>query len=422
MGVARNAAAAGKLWLAWDSSTTNCKQATTDFFNCILPDTNFNALALQYQYGEGLSLAGTATISGYCAPADFQCVVGATGFTPTAYDVVMHFYGTGWGGGTNGTQTVSVNGASVLINTAWVQSGNNCGGQTCTGAHEAFEAATDGVSCDCCNGQYGHASCPQCQASCAQYDGNNGNPPWGCYPFTCPNGNTYSMELIGAASNEFSAAGCTMLTLNSSCGALHAACTPGSGTACCNGLSCEYFSQSGQPPYSTACCLGLGSTCSMNTDCCGGSNCVGGTCACVPAGQWCINADECCSGSTCDLNAHSCVANPPPPPPPPDAGPVDAGAGDSGPPPPPRDGGSSRDAAPPIDAAVILDGARPPPPPQDAGPGAPGSNGEVAAPDNNQGGCSCIAAGENRGSAIGGAGALLGLGIALTARRRRKRH
>ncbi len=403
---ARNAEAAGKLWLAWDASTASCKQNTIDFFNCILDDTNFNALALQYRYGEGLTLAGSATLSQSCAPSDFQCVVNATGFRPTAYDVVMHFYGSGWGGGTNGTQTVNVNGSSVLINTAWVQSGDNCNGQTCTGAHEAYEAATDGVSADCCNGQYGHPSCPQCQPSCAQFDGNNGNPPWGCYPFTCPNGVTYSMELLGAASNEFSAAGCTKLTLASTCGAPHAACTPETdgGNPCCSGLSCEYFSLSGQPPYARACCLGIGSSCSVNTDCCGGSNCAGGKCACVPEGQWCINADECCAGSTCDLTAHSCVASPPP-----DAGSREAGSSDAG---------SSRDGAAPQDAAASADGAHAPPPSNDAEPNAPEGSAD-SPPGGGQGGCSCITAGGRGGGGLGG-GELVLLGLALAARTTRR--
>jgi hypothetical protein len=382
---ARSAEAGNKLWLAWDSSTTGCKQNTIDFFTCVLDDTNFNALALQYKYGESLTLGGTATLSQYCAPSDLPCVVSAAGFSPAAYDVVMHFYGGSWAGGTNGTATVVVNGKSITVNTAWVQSGNDCSGQTCSGAHEAFEAATDGVSCDCCNGQYGHASCSQCQPSCGQFDGNNGNPPWGCYPFTC-NGTTYSMELIGSASNEFNAAGCTKLTPTSTCDGLHVTCTPAAdgGSACCGGLTCEYFSESGKGPYSRACCKPLGAGCGANTDCCGGSNCNGGKCACVPEGQWCINANECCAGSTCDLNSYSCVANPPP----------DAGS--------PPDAGRERDAAQVVDANAAEASS---PPDGDVGDSEDwtGSSGR---------GCSCTEAGSSPGSS-GTAGALAALAAAV---------
>ena len=371
-----SALAANKLWLAWDPSTAGCKQHVTDFFNCILNDSSFNSLSLQYKYGESLTLGGAVALSTTCSPSNFQCVVSAAGFTPAPYDVVMHFYGSSWGGGTNGTATVTVNGKSVFINTAWVQSGSSCDAQTCTGAHEAYEAATDGVSADCCNGQYGHASCTQCQPSCAQFDGNNGNPPWGCYPLVC-NGTTYSMELLGAASNEFSAAGCTKLTVTAACDALHTACTPGTdgGSACCSGTVCENFSMSGQPPYTTACCKAIGASCSANTDCCGGSNCTGGKCACVPKGQWCINSGECCSGSVCDLGAHSCVAAPYG-----DAGANDAGGFDGGVP----DGS--------FDSGV--------------------DGGDVPA---EAAGCSCRSAPTSGG---GGATALLGLVLAVTLRRR----
>jgi MYXO-CTERM domain-containing protein len=406
--VAAYAGAANKLWLAWDSSSTGCQQQTTDFFNCILDNSNFNTLALQYKYGEALTVGGTAAIGSGCGATDFQCVVNAGGFTPAPYDVVMHFYGTGWQGGTNGTATVVVGGKSVVINTAWVQTGDSCDGQTCSGAHEAYEAATDGVSADCCNGQYGHASCSQCQASCAKYDGNNGNPPYGCYSITCPDGKSYKMELLGAASNEFSAAGCTTLTLTNSCSALHASCTPEAdgGSACCSGMTCQYFSMSGQPPYGTACCYGLGATCSTNTDCCGGSNCAGGKCACVPEGQWCLNADECCAGSTCDTTAHKCVT-----PPPPDAGsPADAGGGG-------HDAGAAQDSGAARDAGTASADAEVSP---DASIG--GGNGDtvgVSGPSGSSAGCSCSSVAST--SATGDAAWLVlgALGAVLVWSRRR---
>lgn len=308
-GISVQAAAATKLWLAFDGNTGSCKVHVDNFFKCVLEQTNFNTLALKYNNGEPLHLAGSVVLSKYCAPSDFQCVVSTAGFAVTPYDVVVHFYGTSWGGGTNGMRTVTVNGQSVTINVAWVQSGSNCDAQTCTGSHEAFEAATDGVSADCCNGQYNHPSCTKCQPSCAKYDTNNGNPPWGCYDLTCPSG-TYKMELLSdSQANEYSASSCTQLTMQG-CGgggtALNQPCNTDSD--CCSGLSCKLWDYDGQPPYSNHCCKDLGQSCSANTDCCGGMNCTSGKCACVPDGQWCLNAGECCGGDVCDTTAHTCVA------------------------------------------------------------------------------------------------------------------
>src|SRR5262245_14342338 len=85
--LAERAHATNKLWLAFDSTTTGCQARTTNFFNCILPNTNFNALALQYRFGEALTLGGSKALTASCAATDFQCVINNTGFAPAAYDV-----------------------------------------------------------------------------------------------------------------------------------------------------------------------------------------------------------------------------------------------------------------------------------------------------------------------------------------------
>jgi MYXO-CTERM domain-containing protein len=301
--LAAPAARAGNLWIAWDPSTASCQAHTTAFFDCILNQSDFNTLALNFQFGETLKLAGTHVLTTSCAPNDFTCVVTNAGFAIQKYDVVMHYYGTGWVGGTNGTQTVN----GILINTAYVQTGGNCDGQTCTGAHEAFEAATDGISADCCNGQAHSGSCGSCDNTCAQFAGNNGNPPWGCYDLVCPTG-TYKMQLLSKNQMvQYTANGCTKLTVSGPppCTAVDMPCAQAS--QCCSGLTCKKWSLSGMPPYVDNCCEDIGAACAKNTDCCGGSNCTGGKCACVPGGMWCINADECCSGFTCDLSAYKCV-------------------------------------------------------------------------------------------------------------------
>ncbi len=134
-------------------------------------------------------------------------------------------------------------------------------------------------------------------------------------------------------------------------------------TQCCSGLGCKYWSYSGNAPYTTFCCAAVGASCSVGTDCCGGSACdtATHTCVCVPAGQWCINADECCSGYTCDLGTDKCV------PAPPDAG-SDA----------PADSGVGHGEAGAADGAA-RDAGSSPLPGIDAGGDAGGTNGEAPA-------------------------------------------
>ncbi len=307
LGFSPSARGANKLWLVWDSNTATCKDKTIDFFNCILNDTNFNKLAMTYSTGEALTLAGTHVLTTSCGATDWNCMEQDAKFALTKYDVFLRFYGTGWVGGTNGTFTVTnVPGVgSVFVNVAWVQSGSSCNGQTCTGAHEAYEAAADSAAADCCNGQTSKDSCSQCPLSCAVYKGNTGTPPWGCYDLTCPNG-TYKMELLSPGSAEFDPNACEKLVFTNTCKAVDTACSKDSD--CCSGLVCKYWDYDGKAPYATNCCKAVGSACAANTDCCGGSNCTGGKCTCVAEGQWCLNADDCCSGSTCDLTGHVCVS------------------------------------------------------------------------------------------------------------------
>jgi MYXO-CTERM domain-containing protein len=387
------AAASNKLWLAFDSGTASCKDNTTNFFTCLLGSTNFNTLALGYPAGESLTVGGSATLTTSCASTDFQCVVDNAGFTPAPYDVVVHYYGSSWMGGTNGTRTLTVGGKSVIVNVAWVQTGASCNGQTCTGAHEVYEAATDGVSADCCNGQT-PPFCPKCHTDCGVYAGSSSKY---CYPLTC-GGATYQMQLISPYGNEFDSSSCTKLSITGpTCGALHDACA--APADCCSGLTCKAWSLSGSPPYDDHCCGDLGTACTRDTDCCGGSNCDTSThkCACVPKDGWCINADECCSGSSCDLTAHKCVA----------------GVSDAGPPADAGHDATTSDTAP-SDGGVVDDASFDAP----THDGADGQGGG----DDGKGGCSCRVgpgAGAHDVSAI-----VLGAPLALAAafaRRRRLR-
>src|SRR5262249_29247925 len=156
-------------------------------------------------------------------------------------------------GGTNGTATVN----GIVINTAYVQAGSSCTGQTCTGAHEAYEAATNGISADCCNGQVASASCPLCDASCGKFAGNNGTPPWGCYDLVCPSG-TYKMELLSAWPNIYSANGCTKVTVGGCNGKVQINQPCANDGECCTGLICRNWDYDGKPPYVNNCCKPIG--------------------------------------------------------------------------------------------------------------------------------------------------------------------
>ena len=240
LGLSGRALAANHLWIGYNPSARACENATTSFFNCVLGQTDFNELAVGFPYGEALVVGGTANVS--CSDGDFQCVVNQGGFRPAAYDIVMELSGTYWKGGWNGTATVSVGGQSVFVNTAFVFAGNSCEGQTCLGAHEAFEAATDGISADCCNGQVHSKSCAGCDATCGRDSGNSGNPPWGCYPMTC-GGATYYMELVSKdAASQYDISGCVALTATGGGGGSN----PCAGVSAANGgLYCGSSTENG---------------------------------------------------------------------------------------------------------------------------------------------------------------------------------
>ena len=150
---------------------------------------------------------------------------------------------------------------------------------------------------------------PNYSPECGTLYCGNCATPFGWYDLDC-GGTIYKAQLLGNAANEFSPAGCEQLKQGCSGGGkiLHADCTADS--ECCSGLVCKNWDYDGQPPYTASCCMPVGSACSINTDCCGGSNCTNGSCGCVPQDQWCINAGECCSGFACDLNAHKCIPDP----------------------------------------------------------------------------------------------------------------
>jgi hypothetical protein len=216
-----------KLWILNEQGDAR----VGDFFDCILGgSSNFNDLANTYQFGESLSYGGQVQrnddpcVSGVGSQGFFQCAVDAGHFDVSPWDVVLVVYPNSGGyGGQNDTMAVKnpVTGASVTINTAYVATSPNWIYQTIYGMHEVFEAATDGVSADCCDGETSTGGpFPWC-ADCGPWNGGNGvcgqyapggrNGSLGIATIQCPHG-TYSYQQVSPANHEFDGT-CKGLTL-----------------------------------------------------------------------------------------------------------------------------------------------------------------------------------------------------------------
>jgi hypothetical protein len=175
-----SATATGRLYVLNQSGDAR----VADFFSCILGgNSNFNALTNSYNEGESLEWGGQVQRNDNPCTSDvgsqsfFQCAVEAGQFDVRASDVVLVIYPNSGGyGGENGQAPVTnpVDGRTVTIQTAYVASSPDWIYQTIYGMHEVFEAATDGVSADCCNGETSDGGpfpwCPGC-GSWAEGDG-----------------------------------------------------------------------------------------------------------------------------------------------------------------------------------------------------------------------------------------------------------
>lgn len=85
-----------------------------------------------------------------CAQGDFQCAENHGGWALADFDILLVIAPNGLTGGWNGTATVN----GHPINTGFVgDSAGACQWQTTYAGHEVFEAQTDGISADCCDGE-----------------------------------------------------------------------------------------------------------------------------------------------------------------------------------------------------------------------------------------------------------------------------
>jgi hypothetical protein len=203
-----------------------------DFFSCILGDSsNFNALTNTYPRGKSLDWGGQVQRNDNpCASAVgsqsfFECAVEAGQFDVRTSDVVLVIYPNGEGyGGENGTADVTnpLDGSKVTIQSAYVASSPNWIYQTVYGMHEVFEAATDGVSADCCNGETSTGGpfpwCPGCGAwdggkgACGRYATGGSVGSLSIATIECPSG-TFYYQQVSDQSHEFDGT-CRALHLN----------------------------------------------------------------------------------------------------------------------------------------------------------------------------------------------------------------
>ena len=180
---ADNAAASSgltrKLWVL----NQNGDPAVAQFFQCVLGNnTNWNDIANTYPDGESMVFGGQVQrndnpcTGGVGSAGFYQCAVNAGHFNLTTSDVLLVIIPDNGYGGQNGRTTVRnpVTGQSISINTAFVRTSPDAMYQTIYGGHEVFEAQTDGVSGDCCDGETSSGGpFPWC-ASCGPYNGGTG--------------------------------------------------------------------------------------------------------------------------------------------------------------------------------------------------------------------------------------------------------
>jgi len=205
-----------KLWILNQQGATYL----SDFFQCVLGGTNWNDLANTYSAGETIVFGGMVQrddapcTGGVGSTAFYQCAVNAGSFDVAQYDVLLVVIPDSGYGGQNGAATVTnpKSGASVSINVAFVRTSPDPIYQTIYGGHEVFEAQTDGVSADCCDGETSTGGpmngCSQCgpyengQGACGQYAGGGAIGTLGIATIACPNA-TYHYQRVSPASHEF---------------------------------------------------------------------------------------------------------------------------------------------------------------------------------------------------------------------------
>ncbi|HWE30244.1 MAG TPA: hypothetical protein VHB97_19695 [Polyangia bacterium] len=206
----------GHLWILNRSGNPSL----SDFYTCLLSETNWNQLAAAYSNPLVVTLGKEAWVSGStCNPGGpddqgaFQCAVNAGGFDVKPYDLVLIIRDDNAAGGQNdsgGGISVRnpISGAWVPIDSAEVGTGTRFGTWDyyyVYSSHEVFEAQTDGISADCCDGETAYGgSFPWCSAcggptgACGAHQGD-----LGIARITCPSGHTYPYQTVSPPGGHY---------------------------------------------------------------------------------------------------------------------------------------------------------------------------------------------------------------------------
>jgi hypothetical protein len=166
----------GRLWILDEAG--NCTSTISNFFPCLLANTSFNRLTSAFSNGESLSWGGIVTgnagssfaANQYCTSSttwqvELQRAETFAKFALQNNDVILVIQpdSTQWACNDSRSYAVklpdgtfrNVRGAFVGGSSAkYINGGSRaCGAQTTLGLHEVYEAASDGISADCCLGE-----------------------------------------------------------------------------------------------------------------------------------------------------------------------------------------------------------------------------------------------------------------------------
>lgn len=206
----------GHLWIL----NRNGNPSLTDFYTCLLGETNWNQLAAAYANPLLVTLGKEAFVSGSaCNPggpddqAAFQCAVDVGNFDVKPYDLVLIIRDDNAAGGQNDSGAgISVrnpiSGAWVPIDSAEVGSGARFGTWDYLyvySSHEVFEAQTDGISADCCDGETAWGGsfpwCSACGAPAGACGAHMGD--LGIARLTCPSGHSYPYQTVSPPGGHY---------------------------------------------------------------------------------------------------------------------------------------------------------------------------------------------------------------------------
>ncbi len=224
---------AAKLWILNQAGDPSLG----DFFDCILSASTWNVLATAYPGARELQLAAEVVAKpggggkypctvGVGGASYYQCAIDAGHFDMAPGDVLLVVRPDGQVGGLdnpNGSDPTNIsygpNGGVMFVTNPVTHArvsivGAHVGDATGSpedlfvyAGHEVFEAQTDGISADCCDGETASGGplpvCPACgpdrngdgtYGKCGQYSAPGGS--WGIDSITCPSGRTYAYQRV----------------------------------------------------------------------------------------------------------------------------------------------------------------------------------------------------------------------------------